>query len=135
MLEDALLALLIDDATIGVAARVSPEFARTPTTYPYIVFYVETIDPILSHDGGSGLSRAVVRLECFGSTHVQARDVADAIRTKLQGFNGTSASTRIDLIKVEDGGRDDSIMPDDGSDTPERLRTIVLAIWYADASN
>ncbi len=135
MSEEALVALLANDVDIGCDDRIDLEFARTPTTRPYIVYFVEATDPTVSHSGGAGLSRRTFRIECYGGTQLAARAVADAVRKKLQGFKGTVASVRIDAVIVTDGGRTESIMPDDGDQRPESIRVIVVAMWFADANN
>jgi hypothetical protein len=133
--EEALLSLLKDDVNIGVDARVYLEFAPTPAAFPYIVFDVDGTDPVLAHDGGSKLARRTFRIECWGTTAIQSRSVADAVRAKIQGFKGTAASVRVDSIIVLEGGRTESTMPDDGGDTPSSMRLVLVAMWFEDANN
>ncbi|MDZ4250305.1 MAG: hypothetical protein U0990_09480 [Candidatus Nanopelagicales bacterium] len=127
--------LLKNDPDIGVADRVWPEWAKTPAVKPYICYFIESVDPVLAHSGKAGLSRATVRLECYGATYTATKAIADAVRKKLNGFQGTVASIRVDAVIVTDGGRAGSIMPDDGGQTAEWMRAVLIAIWFADANN
>lgn len=135
MVEEAIIALLSNDVDIKVADRVFHEHGVTTRTFPYIIFMVDGIEAVIAHDGGAGIARATIRVECYGATDLEGINVADAARKKVQGFIGTIGGVVVQAIIVQEAGRDESIMPDDGSQNPEWIRVLVLTVWYEDASN
>ena len=46
-------------------------------------------------DGGSGIVNAMIQIDIFSDSHLEAETISEKIRERLQGFRGTESSVEI----------------------------------------
>lgn len=102
-------------ANAGVTALVSTriykdEIPQNPT-YPCVVFYQSDGWSEEALTSSSGIRYAEYEVMSFATTHLVASNVAEAVRTALNRYNGTSGGVVVLDIKIngESSEKDDSI--------------------------
>ena len=85
---------------------------------PYIILSVVSSVPDVTFAGATGLVQSRVQFDCWGSDYYEAKNVARAIDTLLNGRKLTtpaSGGTRFEgfFIEAERDGHDDVEAPDD----------------------
>ena len=114
--EAALVSLLIQGSPNPVSAlvgtRVYPLRLPQTTTAPVLpAIRYQRIDTVRSPyremaTGRSSHVRPRFQIDCFAATPAGAQAVADAVRSVLDGFRGTSAGVAIGSIGLEDEAAD-----------------------------
>lgn len=110
-LEAALVALLVPGGAVGaiVGTRVYPVVLPQTPLYPSIRY--QRIDTVRGPyrkmaTGRSEYARPRFQIDCFATTAAAAQALADAVRSVLDGFSGTSASVQIGSVALEDEAAD-----------------------------
>lgn len=123
MIHRGIFSLLRDDAGVGAIAgdRIYPQVAPRDAAEPYIVYQrVSRVDLGRDLDGANELVQARVQVDSYADGYNTARNLADAIRRRLDGYKGTvdltgspSETLRIGGISlIEDRDDfDDSVKP------------------------
>lgn len=115
---DELRAKIIADGAVSalVAQRVYPNILPQGPTYPAIV-YSQISGVRLHHLGGtSGRANPRFSYHCWGATYASARAVANALRSLLDGFNGTLTTAHATIMIESE--------LDDYDDTAQKHRVI-----------
>lgn len=92
-----------------VSTRV--HYAQLPqsSAYPHVWFRVTSDTEERTMDGVGGMHEAYVDLECAALTPGSAQDLADAIKTRLDGYAGTMGNITARGIFLRD--KDDDYIP------------------------
>ena len=92
--EAGLVDLLINDATfLGLVADLpQPMRLVQNPTYPSVTYQRIDAQRVKSTEGPSCLADARVQFDVWATTWNEARQIADAIRVKLDGFVGTATA-------------------------------------------
>jgi DNA-binding NarL/FixJ family response regulator len=97
MIEHALRSLLAEDTTIEglVGERIYYTQAVQEADTPYIVITKVSGLRVHSHQGTSSLANPRIQLSVFSATYLEAKQIAQAIQSVLQGYTGTSEEIEI----------------------------------------
>lgn len=96
---------------------------------PHVWFRVASDTEERTMDGVGGLHEAQVDVECAGLTETSAQDVADAIKTRLDGFKGTVGNATAQAMFLRD--KDDDYLPfSNQSDEGVHVVSFSLQMWY-----
>lgn len=126
MIEAAVYELLSTDTAISaiVSDRIYPLFApqRKPTTYPetsrtWVTYQTVSEVREMPLNGPTGLVVSRIQIDSFAYNYDVARTLADAIRMRLEGFNGSAAGHRIQRIWL-DNRIDSYEFETEGSENP-----------------
>jgi Protein of unknown function (DUF3168) len=98
MIDFALVQLLREHAGVGTRINPSTESVRVTVDLPRIVYSLIDSQREWTDDGATGLVEARYQLDIFADRVTDARDIADTLRTNLDGFKG---SVTPDLPDVE----------------------------------
>lgn len=87
VLQSAIYAVLSADAGVSalVGDRISPVLRRQEEAIPAITYQRISTQDWYAHDGAQNLSRVRVQFNCYGPTTLVAEQVADALRTAIEG--------------------------------------------------
>jgi hypothetical protein len=91
------------------AERIYPNTATQSSTFPFIVYSVQGVEPADTKDGVSSLDTNVVTVVCFCETYTQGCDLADAVRTALDRTSLTREG--IEVQSVQFTNYDDDFEP------------------------
>lgn len=105
------------DVTALVSTRIYPLAAPQSATKPFIVYEVDTVDPIDSLSGHSGLSFAEFSVSMWDDSYSTVKDVAAKVRIALLDFSGTSDTIVIDWVR-HDNSSDQTAWSGDGGEFP-----------------
>lgn len=113
----AMRARLVSDATvIGlVGQRIYPGKAPQDTTLPYVVYHRISTTRTPTLGGPTNVPETRMQLDILAATQASAEQVANAVRSRLDGYTGTSASVSVLSSVVED--EQDLSEAIDGSDS------------------
>ena len=84
----------ITDLIGGSDARISKNRIKQNSTLPYIIlrhFNGESSEKLSG--GSTGLSNARIQIDCYNDTDETAHQLAEKVRTELQGLTSTTLST------------------------------------------
>ena len=97
----AIYNILITDVDVSnvVVRRVFPNVAKNGTTFPFIIYDVESESPTDTKDGVSKLDEDFVMVSCYCKTYSEASDLAQKIRTALDRKTGTFGGIEIQSIQ------------------------------------
>ena len=117
-IEEALYAKLVATTAVTdlVSTRISPGLALTgdqlqrlqmSDSWPQIVYAKQDEEPWVHVGGVCQTVSGVLRIQCWGDTYADAKAVRGAVRTALQGFQGTitpsgGSAVYVRCIIVED---------------------------------
>ncbi len=105
------------DVTALVSTRIYPLAAPQSATKPFIVYEVDTVDPIDSLSGHSGLSFAEFSVSMWDDSYSTVKDVAAKARIAVLDFSGTSDTIVIDWVR-HDNSSDQTAWSGDGGEFP-----------------
>lgn len=96
---------------------------------PFLWFRVVSDNEELTLDGVGGLHEALVDLECTANSESAAQNLADAVKTKLHGFQGTMGNETAQAMFLRD--KDDDYIPySNASDEGASVVSFTLTVWY-----
>ena len=99
VLRSALVANNAVSALIG--SRVYPVIAPATASLPFVTWRRVAIRRQQTLGGPSGMPVTSVEYSIFGTTYEQARAVADAMRSVLDGYGGTANNTEVKQTSLE----------------------------------
>ena len=113
----AMRARLVSDATITglVGTRVYPGKAPQDVTLPYVVYSRVSTTRTPTLNGPTNVPETRIQLDVIANSQASAEQVATALRNRLDGFTGVSASVTVLSSVVED--EQDLSEAIDGSDS------------------
>lgn len=100
------------------------------SAYPHIWFRIASDTEERTMDGVGGLHEATVDMECVGASQSSVQNVADAVKTRLDGYRGTMGNMTCQAAFLRD--KDDDYVPfsiqsDDGA----HVAAFTLTLWYS----
>jgi len=120
-------------ATTPVTKYISNRchYNHTPeaSARPNVWFRIASDTEERTVDGVGGLHEATADVECVGVTESSAQDVADAIKTRLDGYRGTMGNATCQAAFLRD--KDDDYLPYSNlSDEGAHVVSFTLNLWY-----
>ena len=70
-----------------VGTRIFPNVAPQTTTFPFIIYDVNGVQPNDTKEGVSTLDTNDVMISCYSETYSQASDLAQTIRVAMDRIN------------------------------------------------
>jgi hypothetical protein len=113
--------------------RVYSVLARSKARMPRIVFTQISGEPARHLSAPSGLKQTMFQIDCWGSTPDEADNLADAVRSALdqyQGVLGHGKHTATGVTVFISGPRDDFAPPADGGRVKKFRALLEAVIWY-----
>jgi len=106
--ESVLRAVLVDTATtaILVGNRIYPTVSPSTAALPFIAYRRSGIQRDQAFRNPVGMPRVTVEFVIYGATYNEAREVADAVRSVLDGYAGTVNNTVVDQVSLENESDD-----------------------------
>ena len=89
-----------------VSNRIFPNVAKNSTTFPFIIYDVESESPTQDKDGVSTLDEDFVMVSCYCKTYSEASDLARKIRTALDRKSGSYGG--LDIQSIQYNGYNDT---------------------------
>ena len=124
-----IVAFLLADSTLGglIGTRLYPLKLPQDPTMPAITYQWISGARVHSTDGASGLSSPRIQFDCWALTYLEAEAVFEALRKRLDGFQGTAGASRIQAAFFESER--------DLYDDEARLyrRSTDFFVWYEEA--
>lgn len=113
----AMRARLVGDSTLTglIAQRIYPGKAPQDPTLPYVVYSRISTTRTSTLGGPTRVAEARMQLDIIATSQASAEQVANAVRNRLDGYTGTSASVVVLSSVVED--EQDMSEAIDGSDS------------------
>jgi hypothetical protein len=101
--EAVLRSALIANATVAglVGSRVYPVVAPASAALPFVTWRRVAIRRQQTLGAPMGMPVTSVEYSIYGATYEQAREVADAMRSVLDGYGGTSNNTEVRQTSLE----------------------------------
>jgi hypothetical protein len=101
--EAVLRSALIANATVAglVSNRVYPVVAPASAALPFVTWRRVAIRRQQTLGGPMGMPVTSVEYSIYGATYEQAREVADAMRSVLDGYGGTLNNTEVKQTSLE----------------------------------
>lgn len=99
----AIYSILANDSPVSaiVGTRIFPNVAKQTTSFPFIIYDVQSENPTDYKQGVSSLDTDNVMVSCYCKTYSQASDLAKKIRTALDRVSGTYNGVVIQSIKYD----------------------------------
>lgn len=102
--------LLADPAIAGlIGTRCYPQVAPQDAAYPLLRILTVSTRSEQGMRGATGLAVSLIQIDAYSKQDVQARDLAEKVRIRLQGFSGTWATPAAVVIPA--------VLLDDSRDT------------------
>ena len=105
LLADAMIASLV--GTGSGFAGVYPAPAPQGAPSPFVTFQRITADRVYSIYGPSGLAGPLIQIDCWseapehGGTYGETKDLAEAVRRRLDGYRGAMGSVTVQEVTIE----------------------------------
>ena len=131
----AIVYKLSSDAGVSaiVVDRIYPQYVReNDRLYPMIVYKIDNVDPQMTHDGPNGLESADLTLAAIGMSQVDARLLAEAIQTSINGSRGVWGDLTVQGCFLKDDGiNDDVITEPTTEEILAYVKELSFTVWYA----
>jgi len=103
IIEDGLYNYLSNNAGVAaiVSNRIYPLVMAQKTTLPAITYQTTALRPDRGLDGNSGRMTATIQINAWAETHVEAKNLAEALRAALNDYSGAMGSDTIQRSRVE----------------------------------
>jgi len=104
--ENAIRAILIADFDVSalVADRITPIVRPQGDGLPAVVYQQITGSRLYTASGPGDMARVMFQVTGWSDDYDQARELADAIREALNGYDGTISSVTIQHCRILDEG-------------------------------
>ncbi len=112
----AIYNILANNAPVAalVGTRIFPNVTKVGTTFPFIIYDVESETPTDYKQGVSSLDTDIVTVSAYSTTYTEASDLALKIRTALDRVSGTYGGVEVQSIKYD--GYNDLFDDDSGNE-------------------
>lgn len=100
----AIYEILTTDTDLAalVSSRIYPEAAPENVVSPFVVYSVQSVDPIRVKNSTSTLDTANFEVYTSSANYAEAMSINDAIRTAMERRSGTFSTVAIDSIEYID---------------------------------
>lgn len=96
--------------------RVYPIVAPVSAGLPFAVYQRSTIERNQTLSQPLGVPRVSVQVDTYAATYEQAREIADAMRQNLDGWNGSAYGVEVKHVALD--SERDGFVQLDGSELP-----------------
>jgi len=117
--------------TALVGTRVFPVVAPAEAVYPFVTWRRVAVQRLQTLSIPVGLPRVTLDFSIYGATYDQARQVADAMRTVLDGYGGTVDNTVVHRASVENE-TDDFVTLTGAELPPSYAITMTVETWWTE---
>jgi hypothetical protein len=117
--------------TALVGNRVFPVVAPAEAVYPFVTWRRVAVQRLQTLSIPVGLPRVTLDFSIYGATYDQARQVADAMRTVLDGYGGTVDNTVVHRASVENE-TDDFVTLTGAELPPSYAITMTVETWWTE---
>jgi len=102
-------AFLLADGDIGTAVgiRVHPISLPQNSPLPALTFQRTSTMREATHQGPERIAIVSLQVSCWAATLITARDLADKVRLRVNGFTGTMGAATVVQATFMDGDSDD----------------------------
>jgi hypothetical protein len=114
-----------------VGTRVFPVVAPAEAVYPFVTWRRVAVQRLQTLSIPVGLPRVTLDFSIYGATYDQARQVADAMRTVLDGYGGTVDNTVVHRASVENE-TDDFVTLTGAELPPSYAITMTVETWWTE---
>lgn len=134
MIEASIKTLLRTDTAIQalVGDRVSYIRSRQSGEYPCITFQRRGTQRDRHLLGPSGLARCRFQIDCWASSQTVARQLAEAVRLRIDNYSGDVGDHNIQRMYVDDD-LDDWEWELAGKDAIIGRVTLIVGVWFSEA--
>lgn len=87
---------------VGNPPRIHPGFIPQDQVLPQVCIVDDGGYSVMSHQGASGLGRTRILITSWAATYNSARALDEAIRLRLQGYDGMAGATYIRVPVVSE---------------------------------
>lgn len=103
MIEDNLRTYILADSNISnlVAARIYPLKLPQRPTVPAVTYQRISGERMHSMSGATGLAGPRIQFDCWDTTYLSSKNLADLLRKRIDGFAGTVDSEVIEGIFMD----------------------------------
>lgn len=134
-IEEGIRSILVADSDTNtlVAGRIYPWLRQQGSSFPAIVYELDSTQPEQSLDGFDGLTRATLTLNSIDESYGDAKTLASNVRDALNGYTGTPTNGLPIKSLVHDN--DTGIVEDSqiGNDRGVSIIQSEYVIWYTDS--
>jgi hypothetical protein len=126
--EEAVASILIADPVVSgmIGPRIYQHKLAQNSQLPALTYQLIDDPSENSHDGASGLAKARLQIDCWGSTKSDATALAVAVKGALVGVKRYSAGVLIgSILKISEMSMFDP-------DVRLRRRLIDFAVWHSE---
>jgi len=130
-IEAAVYDLLINDAAVEVLVgrSVYPAIIPQGESLPAITYQQISGVREYTADGAFGMTSARFQINCWAESYSEVRNLADAVRIRLDGLSGTAQNIKIYSILIDDETDMSETIP--GVEVLERWgKRLDFIIWY-----
>lgn len=105
-IEEGLITKLLDNAPVRslVSSRIYAQLIDERATFPAIGIELEDDEPEMAMAGASGLTKALLTINCWASTPAAAKNLREKVRLALNGYRGRMGSNYCRACFLQDGG-------------------------------
>jgi len=115
-----------------VGERIYPVVLPQSAAFPALTYSRTSGGHDYTLKGSSGMAMPTFELDCWGETYDAADELAEAIRLKLNGFNGTMGDTEVKVCVLDD--EVDAFEPNDDASAEGVYRiTLRYRIQYTES--
>lgn len=99
-----------------VGFRVYPIVAPVSAALPFITYQRALIERSQTLSQPMGIPKVSVQLDVYAATYEQGRELADALRSRLDGWRGSAYGVSVEHVALD--GERDGFVQLDGSELP-----------------
>lgn len=132
-IEEGVRSILLANSGVTdlISTRVFPWLRQQGTSLPAVVYTLDNTEPQQSLGGYDGLTRASLTINSIADRYGDAKSLASAVRTALNGYTGTPTNGHPIKSLVHDN--DTGIVEDSaiGNDRGVSIIESEYIIWYS----
>lgn len=103
MIDALVYYVLKNNSTIAgkVSTRIYPIQVPQNAATPFIQYQkIGSYDRVLPHSGAGHVATSIFRISAFGTTALEAKEIAAAVVAQFQGYSGAVGSDKVYIARV-----------------------------------
>lgn len=118
--------------TTLIGSRIYPVLAPASAALPLVTWRRSGIQREQTLGGPMGMPRVTVEYSIYGTTYENAREIADAMRSVLDGYGGVEGTTQVNQTSLEN--ESDDFVTLAGADLPPVYQiTQSYDVWWQES--
>ena len=118
--------------TTLIGSRIYPVLAPASAALPLVTWRRSGIQREQTLGGPMGMPRVTVEYSIYGTTYENAREIADAMRSVLDGYGGAEGTTQVNQTSLEN--ESDDFVTLAGADLPPVYQiTQSYDVWWQES--